>query len=300
MRKIVTIVGSNSFLAEYLINTLTFKSVDMRLYGTEKPKGLDCLFTYFNIPSQPLNIVEIAESDVVIYTAGAGIQANLNESKDLIYDLNVWQPIKILNKLTELKYQGKFFSFGSYFEIGENSKPHAYCEDEVAQSLNKVPNDYCISKRMYSRYISSIMGSIDLYHFILPNIYGPGENENRIIPYVVNSILKNDEVSLTSGEQVRQFIHAQDVSDLIMLAIFGDYKCGIYNLAPDNTIRIKDLVIKIAETLEKTQDEVSDFFGKTQDVQKNLLYLELNNNRLLEEFCWNPKINIEMGIKTYL
>jgi nucleoside-diphosphate-sugar epimerase len=300
MKKIITIVGSNSFLAGYLIESLKSKSVDLRLYGTKKPKKVECNFNYFNIPDRPLNISDIADSDVIIYTAGAGIQANLNQSVDLIYDLNVCEPTRILNNLIKSEYQGKFISFGSYFEIGENSNSHAYCEDEVVQSLNEVPNDYCVSKRMYSRYISSIKRKIDLYHFILPNIYGVGENESRVIPYVVNSILKNNDLSLTSGVQVRQFMHAQDVSDLTMLAIFEEHKGGIYNLAPNYSIKIKDLVIKIAEILGKTQDEISDYFGDFSRSDQKMLHLELNNNLLLDEFIWEPKINIEMGIRSYL
>ena len=151
-------------------------------------------------------------NDAIIYSSGAGIQSLANDCFENIMMLNSIIPIKILNRLTASGYSGKFISFGSYFEIGSESNIKYYTENEILGTSNNVKSLYAISKRLFTRYFASVGGNLNGYHFILPNLYGKGENENRLIPYVSHCIRNGKNIRITNGEQIRQYVHSDDVS----------------------------------------------------------------------------------------
>ena len=76
-------------------------------------------------------------SDIIIYAIGAGIQSDLKEGFNLIYNLNVTVPVSICNKLKELDYKGTFVTFGSFFEIGETkeTKPFTNMISDIGISI---------------------------------------------------------------------------------------------------------------------------------------------------------------------
>ena len=118
--------------------------------------------------------------------AGIPTEITFNSTcTDLIYALNVAVPVKICNQLKQTGYKGVFISFGSYFELGENSDDHFFTETELLQSQRRTRSDYSISKRMFSRFISSVEMPYKTWHFILPTIYGERESAHRLIPYTI-------------------------------------------------------------------------------------------------------------------
>lgn len=297
----VAIVGSNSFLASYITLELINNGCYVTHFGTEPSKDFTALsFNKFQLPDYQLNLEQLINFDAVIYTAGAGIQSNLEESSDLIYELNCFTPIRIVNYLKEKKYQGKFISFGSYFEIGNETTAKSYNETEIVTTALNVPNHYCTSKRMLTRFYDSCPNLSNFYHFILPNIYGKGENPTRLIPYLLNALQNNLEIKLTSGEQVRQFIHAIDISKMVVDVIQNKYPFGIYNLCNPTPIKIKELVKEIYELTGNSHLFSENIFGSNTRTDTHMPFLLLDNSKISSIFKYQPMIGIKEGIKMYL
>lgn len=298
----VAIIGSNSFLAQYIIRELTTGNINTVLYGRSASVEFPKLrFTVFKFPENHIDCTGLLNFDTIIYTAGAGIQSNLRETTEIIYELNSFLPIRLANILSATSYKGKLLTFGSYFEIGSEENERYYSENEITTSLNKVPNHYCTSKRLLSRYLSSCPEALNFYHLILPNIYGNGENSQRLIPYLINAMKKNEEIKLTSGEQVRQYIHASDIAKTVLNIIKENFPPGFYNLCRNEAIQVKELVKKIAGLCGQT-DKFNDanLLGSKERNDTAMPYLLLNNTKAVNTFTYQPKISIEEGIKTYL
>lgn len=296
----IAIIGSDSFLAGYIIAELVNASAAIYLFGISEEKYPGLAFFQFQLPGSPLDISQLLDTDAIIYCAGAGIQANLNEDRNLIYELNAFQPIKLLNQLAQNKYKGKFISFGSYFEIGNETGQRFYTETEVALSNNPVPNHYASSKRILTRYLVSSPDLPEYFHFFLPNIYGKGENPNRIIPYIVNSIRQGTEIKLTSGSQVRQFIHTSDVAKTVLNVISNDYPEGIYNLCNNEPVQIKTLVKTIFKVMSCEKEFEKLNFGTNQRADTAMPFLLLDNEKSESTFLIKSFISLEDGIITYL
>lgn len=298
----IAIIGSNSFLARYIIRELSTYHTDLALFGTTPSKEFPLLkFTLFKFPAHPINYTGLLENDVIIYCAGAGIQANLNETSEIIYELNSFIPIRLANELSVNNFKGKLITFGSYFEIGNEMSQRYYSENEIITSLNEASNHYCTSKRLLSRYLSSCPQTLNFYHLILPNIYGKGENTQRLIPYLVNAMANNEEVRLTSGEQIRQYIHATDIAKTVLNIINENYSKGFYNLCRNEAIQIRELAKKIIELCGHSGKlNNPEAFGTKERSDTAMPYLLLNNAKAVNTFRYQPKISLEEGIKTYL
>jgi nucleoside-diphosphate-sugar epimerase len=297
----VAIIGANSFLAQYIIEEfIKNKENSLVLFGMSPiEKYQEQPFVRFAFPESEINFQSLLDFDIIIYTAGAGIQANTKESTELIYELNVFTPIKLTNYLSEHNYLGKLVTFGSYFEIGNEPNEKYYSEDELSVSNNKVSNEYCTSKRLLTRYFNSRVIRLNFFHLVLPNIYGKGENPNRLIPYLINSLSDNTEIKLTSGKQFRQYIHASDVASIVNDISMHSYQSGIYNLTNKISYSVKSVVKIVFKIANKESEFNESFFGNSERSDTIMPFLLLENEKAIKTFRNTPKITIEEGIRNY-
>ena len=187
----ISILGTNGFLSSAIAKFANKEGWTLIMYGLDEPKGHKYdAFYKINLMDSDLDCSSLLDSNIVIYAIGAGIQANLKEGFNLIYNLNVTVPVTICNKLKELDYRGCFVTFGSYFEMGETKESRFFTEKDILTSTCPAPNDYTVSKRMLSKFVASYKHDFTHWHFYIPTIYGAGENPKRLIPYVINAIRK--------------------------------------------------------------------------------------------------------------
>jgi nucleoside-diphosphate-sugar epimerase len=234
-----------------------------------------------------------------VYTAGAGIQSNVPTSSDAIYQVNAFVPISMIQYLQDQGYQGQVVTFGSYFEIGNSLVQKPYTEAEYLTNDNAVPNNYCISKRLLSQYISQKLPHLpfSLTHLVLPNIYGVGENETRIIPYLVASIEKGTPINLSSGTQQRQFLHVRDVVQAIV-QVLAEPRAGVFNLGSADVLPIRELVqLVLGEAGGRQVPEVQ--FGTIAKKDAGMQFLALDATKATQDLNWKPSVHLQQGIREY-
>lgn len=287
----IAIIGTNGFLSNCVAQFCNVHHYEVEAYGIEKPTSVSYKSFYFvDLSSGSLDYSKLIQNDIIIYAVGAGIQSNLKENAHLIYNLNVFVPITICNNLKEHGYSGTLVTFGSYFEIGNNSEDIKYTEKMLLATSSYVQNDYSISKRLLSRFISSYISPFKIWHFILPTIYGEKESPHRLIPYTINSIKKNLPLSFTSGEQVRQYIYINEIPQIIFQSVASDLDSGIYNIEGTETFTVKDIVSSILLKFGLTPSD--NMFGKTKREDTRMLNLQLDGSKLANKINYNSSIKI--------
>src|SRR5205814_8914752 len=80
------------------------------------------------------------------------------------------------------------------------------------------------------------------------NVYGPGEDPNRLVPYLIRQLIAGSACGLTSGEQVRDYIHADDLAAALWALARTDAK-GAVNVGSGERVSVKDVALKIAGML---------------------------------------------------
>lgn len=293
-----SILGTNGFLSTAIAKFCNEKEYKLDMYGLDEPKGHQYSNFYkVNLMDAELDYASLLNSDIIIYAIGAGIQANLKEGFNLIYNLNVTAPVTICNRLKELGYKGVFVTFGSVFEIGETKQEKYFTEDDILTSTYQAPNDYAISKRMLSQYVASYKHDFTHWHFYIPTIYGVGENPQRLIPYVINAIRNGDELHFTAGDQIRQYIHVSEVPRMLSLALEKSLPSGLYNIEGKETLTVKEIVSLIHHAMNKELPE--GCFGCVQRADAGMKYLALDGKKLREATGFISKIQIIDTINEY-
>ena len=297
----VGVIGSNSFLAKNLIKKIFLENKVEKLVlftsslNREYKNKSNVEYLIYKYPEKKLKIEDLICLDIIYFCSALGLEKNSKVSDNQIMGINTFEPINLSNLLEKNNYKGKFITFGSYFEIGRCSKKYKFSELEIAFSNRPLFNTYCLSKRLLTNYFCSKEITIDWYHFLLPNFYGNGEKQIRLIPYLINSISKGKVLKVTEGNQIRQYLHVSDIVSLLYKLIYNDFTPSIYNLVPDECHSVKE-VISIAVNIFGSNDSK---FEKIERYDENMPIVYADNSKLKNEFSWNPKISIEEGIKNY-
>lgn len=294
----ISILGTNGFLSTAIAKYANEVGWTLDMYGLDEPVGHKYDKYYkVNLMDSELDCSCLMESDLIIYAIGAGIQSNLKEGFNLIYNLNVTAPVSICNKLKELNYQGHFVTFGSVFEMGETNEERFFTEEDILTSFCTAPNDYTVSKRMLSKFVASYKHDFTHWHFYIPTIYGAGENPKRLIPYVINAIRNGEELHFTAGDQTRQYIHVNEIPRILALALENNIPSGLYNIQGKETVTVKEIVSEIHHAMGK---EVPDgCFGGVKRADVGMKYLALNGKKLYDATGFEASIKIVDAIDTY-
>ena len=75
--------------------------------------------------------------------------------------------------------------------------------------------------------------------------FGPRENSRRLVPYVINQLLRADPVLCASGIGERDFLYVDDLARLFAVLVAGDYS-GAYDLGAGRGLTIRHLVEALA------------------------------------------------------
>jgi len=294
----VTILGSNGFLSNAIAKYANEECWTLDVYGLDEPIGINYdKFVKCNLMDAELDCSGLLESDMVVYAIGAGIQSNLKEGNNLIYGLNVTAPVTICNKLKELDFKGVFVTFGSVFEMGETKEAHFFTEEDVLTSTAPAPSDYVVSKRMFSRFVTSYKHDFTHWHFIIPTIYGEDENPKRLIPYTIYAIRNGEPLHFTAGDQTRQYVYVGEVPAMLKLAFDKSLPSGMYNIQGKETLTVKEIVTLIHKAMGK--EVPSDCFGTAERTDVGMKYLALNGAKLSSLTGFISEVSIRDIIEKY-
>lgn len=295
---IISILGCNGFLSTAIAKYFNLKEWQLDMYGLDIPYGHSYdNFYQVNLMDSELDCRGLLNSNLIIYAIGAGIQSNLKEGYNMIYNLNVTAPVTICNKLKELDYKGVFVTFGSVFEMGETKEERFFSEKDVLTSTCPAPNDYTVSKRMLSQFVCSYKHEFTHWHFYIPTIYGEEENPKRLIPYTVNAIKNGEPLHFTAGDQTRQYVYVDEVPRLLELAYNKQLPTGVYNIEGKETLTVREIVTKIHRALGK--DIPDGCFGTAERADVGMKYLALDGKKLKDSIGFEAKINMSDVICRY-
>lgn len=302
---IISIIGSNGMLSQFLTKAFYGKDDQVDVYGLETPVDYECdNFYQINLLKDRLDYRQLIKSDLIFYASGAGVQAALDTNSSLMYALNLSAPIEITIQLKKHGFRGIYVSFGSYMEIGLNTEEGMkFTEDDIVLSHLAVTNDYALSKRLYGRYMRDFCADFTFWHFILPNMFSYNDIKpgTRLIPYTLQYLIANkkgnnpEEPRFSSGVQTREFILMEDIKNVLDTAIKKNMRSGIYNVGGGDYMSIRNLIERIFKVYGV---ECKDsYFGSVVRRDVDVKSMRLDASKLKHAIDYLPNTKIEDIIK---
>jgi nucleoside-diphosphate-sugar epimerase len=122
--------------------------------------------------------------------------------------------------------------------------------------------------------------------------YGPREAPHRLIPSVVNGLLRGERVATTPGTQRRSFLYAADVGDAIAAIALSD-ACGAVNVGAADVVAVRELVELIAALVGR-QDLLNVGVLPHRCGDPEVLWPDV---RKLSSLGWTPSRDLEGGLR---
>jgi nucleoside-diphosphate-sugar epimerase len=123
--------------------------------------------------------------------------------------------------------------------------------------------------------------------------YGSYEDERRLVPSIICSLLRNREARVTSGEQIRDFLHVEDVAAALM-ALGKSRLSGPVNIGSSSPISVRDMAKKIGEMLGRSG---MVRIGASAIGPSEPIFVCANNSLLKRNTGWNPRYDLEEGLR---
>ena len=123
------------------------------------------------------------------------------------------------------------------------------------------------------------------------NLYGPNEKPVRLMPSVINSCLKGEDVKVSDCLKYQDYLHVEDTSRGI-ISVFESNIEEAVNICSGKPVQLREIVNKIAEY---TDYKGKILWGAIPAAFENDIVV--GNNKKLESTGWKPRYDLETGLK---
>lgn len=158
----------------------------------------------------------------------------------------------------------------------------------------------CNTKTMYGTCKNSIYKILKVYctqnncdfkWLRIFNLYGKNEKPQRLMPSVITSCLKGEDIKVSDCLKFQDYLYLEDTVDGIIKVFESDIQ-GAVNICSGKPVQLREIVNKIAE--------LTNFNGKIlwgaipSAFDENLT---VGNNEKLKSLNWEQRYSLEEGLK---
>ena len=122
-------------------------------------------------------------------------------------------------------------------------------------------------------------------------LYGPWEDERRVVPTVIRSLLRGEPIDLTSGTQLRDYLHVADVADALCRIAENDL-AGRVDVCSGTPVRLADVLDEIGRAIGR-----ADLLRIGARAETELTEWPATGDPApLLTTGWQPRYSLEQGI----
>lgn len=286
----VLVTGGSGFIGQHLLERLVdagcrpvsvSRSIPTRFSAGTLEDTVDWRAADLSSASDARSLLEEVSPDVVFHLAGV-VKGTRERSAVLpMLEGNVRQAITLMDAAVECGCK-RFIQAGSL---------------EEPDDLNSTPaSPYAVSKLAASAYARLYREHYGLSTAVarIFMVYGPGvQDENKLVPYVIKSLLAGTKLELTGGSRPVDWVMVSDVASGLMA--LADSSETVAELGSGELHSVREVVEKLYRALGLEADlEVNSPFGTLEDrAKERVCVADLRKNTRLG---WTPTVSLEEGL----
>ncbi len=292
MKKIL-VIGGTGFIGFHIIKEAKKRNYSIHSVSLKKPKKkrLQNKVKYITADISKFNILKKKldkNYDYVVNAGGYGIHPKHGKEGNKLIRSHYLGLINIL-KIINLRSIKKFVQLGSSLEYGKLKPPFK----EVMNCKPKTP--YAIAKYLCTNYLIQLFlkNKFPVTIFRLFQVFGPNQDDNRVIPYVISKCLKNKVFFTTAGKQKCDFCYIDDVVNIIFKSFKNKNSNGnIINVGSGKPIQLKKIFDQIVKIIGKGKPKIGKLKYENKKNKNNYPSIK----RAKKTFNWSPKIKLNTGL----
>lgn len=285
----VFITGGTGFIGTHLVKLLQDGGHDLRLltrkssdsFYVDSKENVTIITGDLSNIDDWKNDLRIFQPDVAIHLAWEGIPdyGPKQSIKNLIYGLDLYSLLADIGCKC-------IISTGSCWEYGvQNGILH---ENMTTISHNA----FTIAKNTLYNMGKEIADENNM-HFIwtrLFYVYGPGQKETSLIPYIINCVQKGTKPEVKTPSTRNDFIYVEDAARAISEIMGKRPRSGVYNIGSGYSTSIHDIINIIYGEFNLKRDSMNIEKGNPIDFCADI-------SKIKDDVGWQPKIHIKEGVK---
>jgi dTDP-glucose 4,6-dehydratase len=232
-----------------------------------------------------------AERPEVIINYAALAHASSWKKSWRFYDTNTTTLAKMTEGLAARTYLKRWIQIGSSEVYGSVTTPATEGHPLWPSSpygVSKAAGD--LHLMTYARVVKFPM------NILRPsNAYAPGQQMHRVLPRAVVCGLTGRKLPLNGGGRARKsYIHARDLARAIHLVAEHAPLGTIYNVGPEQSVSIRDIVEKVARALDLTLEELCTITDERPGEDSQYW---IDSSAIYQAVGWKPEIGIDEGVQ---
>ncbi len=185
----------------------------------------------------------------------------------------------------------KFIQIGSSVEYGKINSP----QTENNKNNQKTYSAYGKAKLLSTKFLLNLKKKYDfpatIIRFYL--IYGPYQDENRVVPITILNAIKDNEFNCSDGKQLRDFLHVDDAVRAIIKSLKNKKVSGeIINIGSGKPLKIKNIILRICKLVGFGKPK----FGRIKFRKDEIMSLYPSIYKAKKLLKWKPKIKFNSGL----
>jgi dTDP-glucose 4,6-dehydratase len=289
-------IGSN-FIIKILEQKSDFEvvNVDAQLSGADKrnlsriENNKNYQFVNGNITNKRLMEELISKCDAVVnFAAESFVDRSINNADPFLVS-NIRGTFTILDIITKQKKRMIHISTDEVF--GSLSKGSA---DEQTKFNPSSP--YAATKAAAELLINSfsVTHNSDVVITRCTNNYGPRQFPEKLIPKTIILAKQGRNIPIYgNGKNLRDWIFVDEHCDAVYEILINGKSGQAYNISANNEISNMQIVNKILEIMDKSDDLIEFVEDRPGHDQR----YSLDSSKIKNELGWSTKINFEEGIR---
>src|SRR3989344_4476667 len=293
----VIVTGGSGFIASYLVTHLLVKGHKVKILDLNEPriKHKNLEFARKSILN---NIAEdIKGADAVFHFAALlGVDNSDKRPLDTM-KVNLEGSVNVFKSSLDAGVKRMIFSSSS--EVYGEPRELPIKEESVKGPVST----YGVSKlaaEIYAKAYNQEFGTdIRIVRFF--NVYGPGQENNWVVPIFLNKALKNEPITIFGkGNQTRCFTYVEDVAEGVLAVFEKGNKSEAYNIGNNQPTTILELA-QIAKEMTKSKSEIVKLgFGEKTRLKEREIEYRIPDISRMKALGWKPKTMIREGVKRML
>jgi nucleoside-diphosphate-sugar epimerase len=184
----------------------------------------------------------------------------------------------------------KFVQIGSSDEYGNQKAPQS-------EDIRESPISSYSAGKLFSTHLLQMLHKTEGLPVVILRlflVYGPGQNNNRFLPQIIDGCSSDSSFPVSEGGQLRDFCYVDDISRGILMALKNKNVEGeVINLASGQSISIREVIEIVRRIVGKGRPD----FGKIPYRSGENMNLYADTSKANKVLQWMPEISIVEGIK---
>ncbi len=286
----VFVTGGTGFIGPYVVRELSKRGHKLFILSSHpKSQTLDFPKTVEFVEGDLADIeswkpnVKSFQPEATIHMAWEGIPdySVKTSIKNLKYGLNLFE------ELAELGCK-KIICTGSCWEYGQQS-------GKLREDMMLKPYDAFTAAKNALHWMGREIAKENNMQFIwtrLFYVYGPGQKETCLIPYLINCIKQGKKPEIKTSFAKNDFVCVEDAADAVTMILEKCKQSTIYNIGSGYSTNVQDIIKIVCDNYDFQYESMSAHPTSEPSVD---FWADISKIKM--EVGWKPKLTIPDGLQ---